>query len=217
MQPGDPKPIKPTGDSALGGMEKAVDTGFHVLHTYDTFRKARDVFGAGVLSTVQAAYRWLHPVGPWMKGEAFSFWTAFVFTFPLTAAIAVSVLLWKFIGLDSTIRGGAKVFAWCLGFSVVLGVFTGVGEQFVHLRVGSDDAYAHTLQLLGANNTMDAQVHQFVSTLSGIRGFGSALAGLVESAYVYGLGNFIFSLIVGLLLGWLCAGVLGRLLNRVPA
>jgi hypothetical protein len=213
MHSGRPKPGQAEGSSGskvvgstFSGVGTTVDKGLHVYHMV---HRVRDGLGAGILTTIQAGFHWLHDVGV-------SFWVAFVFTLPLTLAVAVSVFLWKLIGLDSTLRGMGKLFAWSIGFSVVLGLFTGVGEKFVQLSVDAGD-YSQTLNALGANNAMDSQIHQFVSSLSHIRGFGAAIAGLIESVYVYGLGNMIFSLIVGCLLGWLGTTVIERFANRGQA
>lgn len=196
--PTPPPGEQPSGSGAVG---KWFDKVLHWVHAYDEVRR---ITGGAVLSTIQAFFHSL-------LDPLVSFWTAFVFTFPLTAAIAVSVWLWRLIGGDATTRGMARVFLWCIGFSILVGIFTGVGEKFAHLSVGDGD-YALTLQHMGGN-ALNAQLRESLATVSKIKGFGSAFATLVESAYVYGLGNFVFSLIVGLLLGWLSLAAIERLFS----
>lgn len=196
-------PTPPSGEqpSGSGAVGNSIERVAHWVHAYDEVRR---IAGGALLSTIQAFYHRLHE-------PLVSFWTAFVFTFPLTAAIAVSVWLWRLIGVDATTRGMARVFLWCIGFSILVGIFTGVGEDFAHRSVGAGD-YALTLQQMGGN-APSAQLRESLATVSKIRGFGSAFAALVESAYVYGLGNFVFSLIVGLLLGWLSLAAIERLFS----
>jgi hypothetical protein len=146
------------------------------------------------------------------------FLAPFLFTFPLTMAIAVSVMLVRLLtgGLSSSL----KIIIWLGMFGIFSGWFAGVGESFVKKTV-PQVMYSNTLVYMGANNPefVNAQLRQTVDTLSKFTwlGMGQGLASLVESAYVYGFGNFVFSLIIGLLLGWLCSSALMRYLNRVPA
>lgn len=193
-----PRPSKHTPPiPEPAGSEESFTT--KALHTYHLYHKIRDLLGTGLLSTLQAIVKAI------LNGGAY-FGKAFLFTFPLTVAVALSTVVARISG-DSPSQ---RVAYWLISFSMLSGVSSWAGERFVRGSVAPESAIT-TLQVLGARAPELLHTSQFLSSMSNDGWPGKVMAFLIESLFVYGLGNFIFSVVVGVLLGLLCTSAIRKL------